>query len=117
MTKKLVRVFDVFIILAVLISQLGLVSGTALDANAAPMREKVHIDSSFAGLTLSNVRINGGGDVAYIAPSSVFSLSMDYSIVDPGCPGCKDEKAAGRCTRKGCTTTVVTDRCLHHALF
>src|SRR5690349_13036074 len=95
MTTKLVRLFDVFVILTVLISQLSLISGTVRDAGAAPARDSISTSPSFAGVTISNVRINGGGSSTFLAPGSTFTLSLDYSIVDAGCPGCIDEIEIG----------------------
>ena len=86
MNKKLIRVFDVFTILAVLISQLGFMSSAVVKVDAAPVQDGIPTSPSFAGVTLSNVRINDGDNTEFVSPGSIFSLSMDYSIVDPGSP-------------------------------
>src|SRR5215510_13069609 len=95
MMKKLVRSYYVFMILAILIAQLGLVPNAVMKASAAPAQDAVPPRPSFAGVTISNVQINGGGNSAFLAPGSTFTLSLDYSIVDAGCPGCIDEITIG----------------------
>ncbi len=95
MAKRLVRSFSVLIILVVVFSQLGLSPAARRSAAAAPALDPIPTNPSFLGVTLSNVKINGGSNTAYVAPGSTFSLSMDYSIVDPGCPGCIDEIQIG----------------------
>src|SRR5215510_5364820 len=95
MMKKLVRSYYVFMILAILIAQLGLVPNSVVPVSAAPAQDTVPSRPSFAGVTISNVQINGGGNSAFLAPGSTFTLSLDYSIVDAGCPGCIDEITIG----------------------
>src|SRR5258706_11894668 len=87
MTKRLVRVFDVFVILTILISQLSLISGTVRNASAAPAPDSMPTNLSFAGVTISNVSINSGGNSGFVSPGSTFRLRMDYSIVDTACSG------------------------------
>jgi len=77
MTKRLVRILDFFVILTILISQLGLMSDALTKASAAPAQDNISTNPSFAGVTISNVRIGRGGNVAYMSPGSIFSLSMD----------------------------------------
>src|SRR5260221_10286466 len=108
MTERLVRFFDVFVMLTILISQLSLISGTVRDAGAAPARYSVPTSPSFAGVTISNVRINSGSSTGFVAPGSIFRLSMDYSIVDTGCPGCIDEIEIGFSTASAPFTCVYT---------
>jgi hypothetical protein len=50
---------------------------------------------SFAGVTLRNVAINGGGNYAVLPRGSYFTLSLNYTIADPGCPGCVDQILLG----------------------
>jgi hypothetical protein len=95
MNKKLVRVFDVFVILIILMAQPGFVSGIVLEASAAPAQDTILTNPSFAGVTISNVKINGGDNTGYVTADGTFSLSMDYSIVDADCPGCIDEIEIG----------------------
>ena len=92
---KLFRSFHIFTILAVLISQIGLISIGATDVSAAPAPYVIPASPGFAGVTISNVRISEGSNIAFVSPGSTFSVSMDYSIVDPGCPGCIDEIEIG----------------------
>jgi hypothetical protein len=46
-------------------------------------------------VTISNVKLNGGGNVATMSPGANFTVSMDYFIVDTGCPGCVDQIQIG----------------------
>src|SRR5258706_5883271 len=77
MTKRLVRVFDVFVILTILISQLSLISGTVRNASAAPAPDSIPTNPSFAGVTISNVRINSGGYKGVCVSRCSFILSHD----------------------------------------
>ncbi|HXD12068.1 MAG TPA: CSLREA domain-containing protein, partial [Anaerolineales bacterium] len=108
MTKRLARFFDIFVILTILISQFGMVSGAMLDAGAAPAPDLIPTSSSFAGVTISNVRINSGGNSGFVSPGSTFRLTMDYSIVDTGCPGCIDEIEIGFSTDSAPFTCIYT---------
>jgi hypothetical protein len=51
--------------------------------------------ASFADVTLSNVLINGGAITPTVAPGSTVNVSVGYSIVDTGCPGCIDQIQVG----------------------
>jgi CSLREA domain-containing protein len=95
MAMKLFRAFHIFTILAVLISQIGLISIATTEVSAAPAQYVIPASPGFAGVTISNVRINEGSNIAFVSPGSTFSVSMDYSIVDPDCPGCIDEIEIG----------------------
>src|SRR5262245_54068931 len=95
MAMKLFRSFHIFTILAVLISQIGLFSVAAKGVSAAPAKYVLPENPTFAGVTISNVRINEGSNTVFVPPGSTFLVSMDYSIVDPGCPGCIDENEIG----------------------
>jgi CSLREA domain-containing protein len=95
MAMKLFRSFHLFTILAVLLSQIGLISITTTEVSAAPAPYVIPASPGFAGVTISDVRINEGSNIAFVSPGSTFSVSMDYSIVDPGCPGCIDEIEIG----------------------
>jgi len=59
------------------------------------------------GVTISNVRINGGAITAPVAPGSSIEVSLDYHIVDTGCPGCIDEIQIGfsHLQAEGCVYT------------
>jgi len=46
-------------------------------------------------VTIARVSIDGGGNVAEVAPGATFSIILDYTIVDPGCPGCIDQIQIG----------------------
>jgi CSLREA domain-containing protein len=98
MYKTPVRPFFIFTILAVLISQFGLMPTIALVVSAAPAWDEIPTNPSFAGVTISNVKINGGSNTEFVSPGSTFSLSMDYSIVDTACPGCIDQIEIGYST-------------------
>ena len=108
MTKKTVRYFNIFTILIVLISQVGLLSLPTLDVAAAPAQDTIPLRPSFAGVTISNVHINRGGNSSFIAPGSTFSLSLDYSITDAPCPGCIDEIEIGFSTASAPFTCIYT---------
>ncbi len=95
MAKNLVRSFYIFIILIVLVSQFGLTSTSALTAGIAPVQYTIPASPRFAGVTISNVRINDGSSTAFVTPGSTFSVSLDYSITDAECPGCIDEIEIG----------------------
>ena len=95
MAKYFFRSFHVLSILTVLISQFGLIPSAAAEVEAAPAAYVVPASPSFAGTTISNVRLNAGGNIAFVSPGSILSVSMDYSIVDTVCPGCIDEIEIG----------------------
>jgi len=61
------------------------------------------------GVTISNVTINGGSIVSPVSPGSSIKVSLDYHIVDTGCPGCIDEIQIGfsQLTPAGCVYTGV----------
>ena len=63
--------------------------------SAAPAQETIPTNPSYLGVTLSNVRINGGGNTGFVSPGSSFSVSLDYSIVDADCPACIDQIQIG----------------------
>lgn len=47
------------------------------------------------GVTISNVKVNGGAITAPVTAGSTITVSLDYQIVDTGCPGCIDEIQVG----------------------
>lgn len=53
------------------------------------------ITPTVRGVTISNVKINGGAIIAPVAVGSTISVSLDYKITDAGCPGCIDEIQVG----------------------
>jgi len=59
------------------------------------------------GVTISNVSLNGGSIIAPVAPGSKVEVSLDYHIIDTGCPGCIDEIQIGfsQLTPAGCVYT------------
>lgn len=61
------------------------------------------------GVTISNVLINGGAMTAPVAAGSTINVSLNYKIVDPGCPGCIDEIQVGfsHLAPNGCVYTGV----------
>ena len=108
MAKTLARPFHLFIILIVLASQIGLMSFTATEAAAAPAQDYVPPRPTFAGVTISSVSINDSGNTAFVAPGSVFTVSLDYSIVDTVCPSCIDEIEIGYSTASAPFTCIYT---------
>jgi len=46
-------------------------------------------------VSITNVRVNGGGDTALVGPGSSFTVGMDYAIADERCPGCVDQIQIG----------------------
>jgi len=47
------------------------------------------------GVTITNVKLNGGAIIAPVAPGSTINVTFDYHIVDTGCPGCVDQIQVG----------------------
>jgi uncharacterized protein YjdB len=47
------------------------------------------------GVTISNVRVNGGGDTVTVEPGAALNVTLSYSIVDTACPGCIDQIQVG----------------------
>ena len=95
MARKLFRSFHIFIVLTVLLSQSGLASMGVIHAGAAPAQYVIPTSPNFGGVTISNVSINEGSNIAFVSPGSLFSASMDYSIADPDCPNCIDQIQIG----------------------
>jgi len=105
MVKRTIRYFNIFTILIVLIFQTSLLSIPSRAVTAAPAQDDNSGSWSFAGVTISNVRIHSGNTsggesdddhtTAYVAPGSTFELSMDYSIIDKGCLTCTDQIEIG----------------------
>ena len=50
---------------------------------------------TFAGVTISNVSVNGGAITAPVEPGSTIDVTLDYNIFDDGCPGCIDQIQVG----------------------
>jgi hypothetical protein len=46
-------------------------------------------------ITISNATINNQGKFATLSPGQSFTLSYDFLIKDPGCPGCRDQVLIG----------------------
>jgi len=46
---------------------------------------------TYAGVTISNVSVNGGGSVATVAAGSTVAVSLDFNITDCPCPTCIDQ--------------------------
>ena len=47
------------------------------------------------GVTISNVKVNGGGDTVSVQPGAALNVALSYSIVDTACPGCIDQIQVG----------------------
>lgn len=63
-------------------------------------------DPSTLYYQISNVKVAGGGNTnGNITANSLFTLSMDYFIKNPSCPGCRDQILVGFPTNdpRGCT--------------
>jgi len=73
-------------------AQAASVSATATAQASVPT---VPTQATNGVVTISNVKINGGGNVATVAPGTAFNLSLDYFIIDTGCPGCIDQIQIG----------------------
>jgi|GEM_PF-6238289 len=61
--------------------------------------------AEYAGVTISNTKINGGTAITPVAPGSAITVALDYAIKDPGCPGCIDQIQIGfshAATATGC---------------
>ena len=95
MKRHMRDIFYIVIILAVLVSQFGLLSIGATDVGAAPAQEPIPTNPSYMGVTLSNVQINGGSNMGAVTPGSTFSVSLDYLIVDTDCSDCIDQIQIG----------------------
>jgi len=108
MTKRTVRYFNIFTILIVLIFQASLLSIPSRDVIAAPAQDDNPVSWSFAGVIISNVRFDDNNSAGFVAPGSEFELSMDYSIVDTGCPRCIDEIEIGFSTASAPFTCIYT---------
>ena len=51
---------------------------------------------AFAGVSISNVQLNGGGNFLFLPGGGALTLDHDYFIFnDPGCPGCIDQIEVG----------------------
>jgi Collagen triple helix repeat (20 copies) len=46
------------------------------------------VGTSLFGITVTNVRINGGNNQSHVAPGSTFSLDFDFNNTQDWCPGC-----------------------------
>lgn len=47
------------------------------------------------GVTISNVKVNGGAITSPVEAGSTIDLTMDFNIKDPGCTGCIDQIQVG----------------------
>jgi trimeric autotransporter adhesin len=52
------------------------------------------------GVTISNVKVNGGGDTVTVDPGAALKVTLSYSIVDTACPGCIDQIQVGFSSQK-----------------
>ncbi len=59
----------------------------------APPSLAASVTGPALGITLSNVRLNGGGNVAHVAPGAKLNLAATWSIQDSGC--CVDQIIVG----------------------
>lgn len=89
--------------IATALAQLGSIQQTAT-AQASNQLPTVPIKGTNGVATITNVKINGGANVAEVARGANFDLTMDYTIVDIGCPGCIDQLQIGfdKATPTGC---------------
>ncbi len=74
-----------------LVDNLGFICGRVLPHVPLPV-------SSAQGLpiTIHSASINGGGNSsARITPGASFTVSLGYTLSDPGCPGCVDQLIIG----------------------
>ena len=46
------------------------------------------LGAQYFGITVTNVRINGGGNQARVSPGAAFSLDFDFNNTQSWCPGC-----------------------------
>jgi hypothetical protein len=44
--------------------------------------------AAYLGITVTNARINGGGNQAHVAPGLPFTLDFDFNNTQSWCPGC-----------------------------
>ena len=71
-----------------------LVMGAPLAANPAAAKTPQYLVApsvNFGGITISNVQLNSSGNIVVVAPGAAVGANMDYTIADPGCPGCVDQ--------------------------
>ncbi len=67
----------------------------AATATAAASVPNIAAKATDGPVTITNVKLNGGGNVATMSPGANFTISMDYFIIDTGCPGCIDQIQIG----------------------
>jgi hypothetical protein len=60
-----------------------------------PLAAPIATSVTNTGITISNVSIGGGGNIATVATGASVSVSLDYEIVDCGCAGCIDQIEIG----------------------
>ncbi len=74
-------------------------SGTVLNT-AEIFHPAVYVGANpvFAGVSMSNVQLNLGGNVALLPGGGTVTLDHDYFIQDVGCPGCIDQIELGLAT-------------------
>jgi hypothetical protein len=46
------------------------------------------LGAGYLGITVANVRINGGGNQAHVSPGAAFGLDFDFNNTQSWCPGC-----------------------------
>ncbi len=76
-------------------AEAGAAQAKAATATAEASVPKIPDKATNGVVTITNVKLNGGGNVATLSPGTSFAVSMDYSIIDTGCPGCIDQIQIG----------------------
>jgi hypothetical protein len=70
-------------------------TGQVARSTFATIDGKLASSMSDGYVTVTNVKINGGGSTAHVAAGASFTISGSYSIVDNSCPTCVDSVVVG----------------------
>jgi cytoskeletal protein RodZ len=94
--------------IATALARLAVIDQAAATATAQAIASQpsVALQATNGVVTITNVSINGGGNVAMLAPGSAFEVGMDYFIIDIACPGCIDQIQVG-------FSTATPDQCAY----
>lgn len=82
-------------------------TGQIARAWLATIDGKLASEMSDTLVTITNVKINGGGSTAHVAPGATFTISGSFNIVDNFCATCIDAVVVG-------LETGATPSCLFH---